>query len=47
MLSRTLLGSAALRLTFSGWISYPALAPDYGGKVLRVLDGDTFEVLHA
>ncbi len=47
MLLRTLLGSAALVLSCSGWVTCRALAPDYRGKVLHVLVGDTLEVLHA
>ena len=47
MLPRALLGSASLVLSCSGWITCFALAPDYGGKVLRILDGSTFKVLHA
>ena len=46
MLFRALLCGVVLVLGPSEWPPSPAIASDLSGSVVRVLDGDTIEVLH-
>jgi endonuclease YncB( thermonuclease family) len=47
LLPHALLGSAVQDLAAQDGSLVPALAPEYGAKILCILDGDTLEVLYA